>query len=169
MWDLALWLQHENISGIHCNTKLVVATAELRYQRAQTSKEETWKIQIKGNPNLPIVNYSLKHWLAASRHSILGRLSSRCLCARLLKTEGHQCKVELHMWCMVTASAIIVYHMHASAVSDELEPGCYSSSSMPAVAKRLRRAYAAYPSNSDALNAPSFRRWRFDMKLSPFF
>ncbi len=25
------------------------------------------------------------------------------------------------------------------------------------------------PANPDALNVPSFRRWRFEMKLSPFF
>jgi hypothetical protein len=25
------------------------------------------------------------------------------------------------------------------------------------------------PANSDAQNVPSFRRWRFEMKLSPFF
>jgi hypothetical protein len=49
---------------------------------------------------------------------------------------------------------------------------------MPAVAERLRRAYPALlewdgvgsiPANSDAQNMPSFRRWRFEMKLSPFF
>ncbi len=47
---------------------------------------------------------------------------------------------------------------------------------MPAVAQRLRRAYPAplgragvgsIPANPDALNVPSFRRWRFEMKLSP--
>ncbi len=47
----------------------------------------------------------------------------------------------------------------------------------PPVAERLRRAYPALleqagvgsiPANSDAHNAPSFRRWRFEMKLSPF-
>jgi hypothetical protein len=47
-----------------------------------------------------------------------------------------------------------------------------------AVAERLRQAYptllewagvGSIPANSDALNVPSFRRWRFDMKLSPFF
>ncbi len=46
------------------------------------------------------------------------------------------------------------------------------------VAERLRRAYPAsperagvssIPANSDAVNGPSFRRWRFEMKLSPFF
>jgi hypothetical protein len=45
-----------------------------------------------------------------------------------------------------------------------------------AVADRLRRAYPALPeragvgsitANSDALNVPSFHRWRFEMKLSP--
>jgi hypothetical protein len=49
---------------------------------------------------------------------------------------------------------------------------------MPAVAERLRRAYPALlewdsvgsiPANCDAQNVPSFRRWRFEMKLSPFF
>ena len=25
------------------------------------------------------------------------------------------------------------------------------------------------PANADAQNVPSFRRWRFEMKLSPFF
>jgi hypothetical protein len=44
-------------------------------------------------------------------------------------------------------------------------------------AERLRLAYPALleracvgliPSNSDAQNVPSFRRWRFEMKLSPF-
>ncbi len=49
---------------------------------------------------------------------------------------------------------------------------------MPPVAERLRRAYPALterdgvgsiPANSDAQNVPSFRRWRFEMKLSPFF
>jgi hypothetical protein len=48
---------------------------------------------------------------------------------------------------------------------------------MPPVAERLRRAYPALldragvgsiPANSDAQNVPSFRRWRFEMKLSPF-
>jgi hypothetical protein len=48
---------------------------------------------------------------------------------------------------------------------------------MPAVAERLRRAYRAplgragvgsIPAIPDALNVPSFRRWRFEMKLSPF-
>jgi hypothetical protein len=45
------------------------------------------------------------------------------------------------------------------------------------VAERLRRAYPALPeragvgsipANPDAQNVPSFRRWRFGMKLSPF-
>ena len=49
---------------------------------------------------------------------------------------------------------------------------------MPPVAERLRRAYPALlewagvgsiPANSDALNVPSFSRWRFEMKLSPFY
>jgi hypothetical protein len=49
---------------------------------------------------------------------------------------------------------------------------------MPALAERLRRAYPAplgragvgsIPANPDAQNVPSFRRWRFEMKLSPFF
>ena len=49
---------------------------------------------------------------------------------------------------------------------------------MPAVAERLRRAYPAplgragvgsIPANPDARSVPSFRRWRFEMKLSPFF
>ena len=44
--------------------------------------------------------------------------------------------------------------------------------------ERLRRAYPAplgragvgsIPANPDAQNVPSFRRWRFEMKLSPFF
>ena len=48
---------------------------------------------------------------------------------------------------------------------------------MSAVAERLRRAYPALleragvgsiPANSDAQNVPSFRLWRFEMKLSPF-
>jgi hypothetical protein len=48
---------------------------------------------------------------------------------------------------------------------------------MPAVAERLRRAYPApmgragvvsIPANPDARNVPSFRRWRFEMKISPF-
>jgi hypothetical protein len=48
---------------------------------------------------------------------------------------------------------------------------------MPPVAERLRRAYPALlkrvgvgsiPANSDALNVPSFRRGRLEMKLSPF-
>ncbi len=47
---------------------------------------------------------------------------------------------------------------------------------MPPVAERLRRAYPALPewdgvgsipANSNAQNVPSFRRWRFEMKLSP--
>ncbi len=47
-----------------------------------------------------------------------------------------------------------------------------------AVAERLRRAYSAplewagvgsIPANCDAQNVPSFRRWRFEMKLSPFY
>jgi hypothetical protein len=49
---------------------------------------------------------------------------------------------------------------------------------MPSAAERLRQAYPALPgragvgsipAKSDALNVPSFRRWRFEMKLSPFF
>jgi hypothetical protein len=49
---------------------------------------------------------------------------------------------------------------------------------MPAVAERLMRAYPApperagvgsIPANPDAQNVPSFRRWRFEMKLSPFY
>jgi hypothetical protein len=49
---------------------------------------------------------------------------------------------------------------------------------LPAVAERLRRSYPALteragvgsiPANPDARNVPSFRRWRFEMKLSPFF
>ena len=49
---------------------------------------------------------------------------------------------------------------------------------MPAVAERLRRAYPALlewdgvgsiPANSDTQNVPSFRRLRFEMKLSPFW
>ncbi len=49
---------------------------------------------------------------------------------------------------------------------------------MPAVAERLRRAYPAplgragvgsIPANPDERSVPSFRRWRFEMKLSPFF
>ncbi len=45
-----------------------------------------------------------------------------------------------------------------------------------AVAERLRQAYptllewagmGSIPANSDAQNVPSFRRWRFEMKLSP--
>ncbi len=48
---------------------------------------------------------------------------------------------------------------------------------MPPVAERLRRAYPALleragvgsiPANSDAQNVPSFRRWRFELKISPF-
>jgi hypothetical protein len=50
---------------------------------------------------------------------------------------------------------------------------------MPAVAERSRRVYPAFlewagpgvgsiPANSNAQNVPSFRRWRFEMKLSPF-
>jgi hypothetical protein len=48
---------------------------------------------------------------------------------------------------------------------------------MPPVAERLRWAYPALPeragvgsilANSDTLNVPSFRRWQFEMKLSPF-
>jgi hypothetical protein len=50
---------------------------------------------------------------------------------------------------------------------------------MPPVAERLlvRRAYPALleragvgsiPASSDAQNVPSFRRWRFELKLSPF-
>jgi hypothetical protein len=48
---------------------------------------------------------------------------------------------------------------------------------MPPVAERLRRAYPALleragvgsiPANSDAQNVPSFRRWRFEVKLSLF-
>jgi hypothetical protein len=47
-----------------------------------------------------------------------------------------------------------------------------------AVAERLRRAYPAplgragvgsIPANPDAQNVPSFRLWRFEMKLRPFF
>ncbi len=46
-----------------------------------------------------------------------------------------------------------------------------------AVAERSRQAYrtllewacvGSIPANSDAQNLPSFRRWRFEMKLSPF-
>ena len=49
---------------------------------------------------------------------------------------------------------------------------------MPAVAERLRQAYPAplgragvgsIPANPDARSLFSFRRWRFEMKLSPFF
>ncbi len=49
---------------------------------------------------------------------------------------------------------------------------------MPPVAERLRRAYPALPeqagvgsipANSDAQNVPSFRRWRFEVKLSPLY
>jgi hypothetical protein len=49
---------------------------------------------------------------------------------------------------------------------------------MSAVAERLRRAYPALteqagvgsiPANPDAQNVLSFRRWRLEMKLSPFF
>ena len=49
---------------------------------------------------------------------------------------------------------------------------------MPAVAEWLRQAYPALlelagvgsiPTNSDAQHVPSFRRWRFEMKLSPCF
>jgi hypothetical protein len=49
---------------------------------------------------------------------------------------------------------------------------------MPAVAESLRRAYPVLtewagvgliPANPDAQNVPSFRRWRLEMKLSPFF
>ncbi len=49
---------------------------------------------------------------------------------------------------------------------------------IPVVAERLRRAYPALPeragvgsipANPDAQNVPSFRRWRFEMKLSPFY
>jgi hypothetical protein len=49
---------------------------------------------------------------------------------------------------------------------------------MPTVAEWSRRTYPAplgaggvgsIPSNSDAQNVPSFRRWRFEMKLGPFF
>jgi hypothetical protein len=49
---------------------------------------------------------------------------------------------------------------------------------MPAVAERLRRAYPALteraglcliPANPDARNVPSFRRWRLEMKLRPFY
>ncbi len=49
---------------------------------------------------------------------------------------------------------------------------------MPAVAEWLRRAYPALleragvgsiPANSDAQDVPSFRRWRFEMKLGLFF
>ncbi len=51
------------------------------------------------------------------------------------------------------------------------------SSLMPTVAKWSRRTYPAplgaggvgsIPANSDAQNVPSFRRWRFEMKLSPY-
>jgi hypothetical protein len=47
---------------------------------------------------------------------------------------------------------------------------------MPPVAERLRQAYPALLeragvdsilANSDAQNVPCFRRWRFEMKLSP--
>ncbi len=53
----------------------------------------------------------------------------------------------------------------------------YLHFAMPAVAERLRLAYPAppgragvgsIPANPDAQNVPSFRRWRFEMKLSPF-
>ncbi len=49
---------------------------------------------------------------------------------------------------------------------------------MPTVAEWSRRTYPAplgaggvgsIPANPDAQNVPSFRRWRFEMKLSPFF
>ncbi len=53
---------------------------------------------------------------------------------------------------------------------------------MPAVAERLRRTYPAPPERASVgsipaklaaltpthKNVPSFRRWRFEMKLSPF-
>jgi hypothetical protein len=57
---------------------------------------------------------------------------------------------------------------------------CLRASQLPynvAVAERLRQAYpplpewagvGSIPANSDAQNVPSFRRWRFEMKLSPF-
>ncbi len=46
------------------------------------------------------------------------------------------------------------------------------------LAERLRQAYptllewagvGSIPANSDAQNVPSFRRWRFELKLSPFW
>jgi hypothetical protein len=49
---------------------------------------------------------------------------------------------------------------------------------MPTVAEWSRRTYpiplgaggeGSIPANSDTQNVPSFRRWRFEMKLSPFF
>ncbi len=49
---------------------------------------------------------------------------------------------------------------------------------MSTVAEWSRRTYSALsgadgvgsiPANSDAQNVPTFRRWRFEMKLSPFF
>jgi hypothetical protein len=49
---------------------------------------------------------------------------------------------------------------------------------MPPVAERLRREYPALleragvgsiPANFNAQNVSSFCRWRFEMKLSPFF
>jgi hypothetical protein len=54
----------------------------------------------------------------------------------------------------------------------------FTPTDLPAVAERLRRAYPALteragvgsiPANPDARNVPSFRRWRFEMKLSPFY
>ncbi len=48
---------------------------------------------------------------------------------------------------------------------------------MPPVAERVRRAYPALleragvgsiPASSNAQNVPSFRRWRFEIKLSLF-
>jgi hypothetical protein len=49
---------------------------------------------------------------------------------------------------------------------------------MPTVAEWSRLTYPAplgaggvgsIPANPDALNVPSFRRWRFEMKLSTFY
>ncbi len=53
-----------------------------------------------------------------------------------------------------------------------------STCDTPPVAERLKRAYptlpgragvGSIPANSDALNVPSFRRWRFEKKLSSFY
>jgi hypothetical protein len=96
-------------------------------------------------------------------------------------------------WLVVCHNVLAVSHMQlwfllnwysAAQDSDHRLAGCVLWSSprlqcthWPTVAEWSRRTYPAplgaggvgsIPANSAAQNVPSFRRWRFEMKLSPF-